>query len=349
MTLAFSTEPRYSVHCNTVERYPHIHDLTMHPIRIGLIGLGRHGMRYAKHLLAHETPGILTAVCRQNVEVGQSWSQQHHLRFHGRYQDLVHDPQVDAVIIVTPPHLMLPIALEAILAKKPVLIEKPLTGTGIEARHLVETANRHHVPIMTAQTLRYENTINALKNAGHEAGTWKYIVLTSRLEIRPGEAPVTMDRQKGVLLEFGIHQLDLVRFLTEDEVYKVRCELERPQPSQPEVRAWVSLVTHSGLSCWLDISRVSHSRATRVEIVGEHAQLIADWTSRELSHCQGSGQIERQGFSPSPTLPQVISGFLTALRENTPMPISGTDGQRAVEIADACYESAQSEEWVILS
>ena len=42
-----------------------------------------------------------------------------------------------------------------------------------------------------------------------------------------------------------------------------------------------------------------------------------------------------------PTVVTVLRLFLQAIERNTPMPVTGLDGQRAVEIADACYRSAE--------
>ncbi len=51
----------------------------------------------------------------------------------------------------------------------------------------------------------------------------------------------------------------------------------------------------------------------------------------------------------SATVVDTLQAFLEALRAGEPMPISGLDGQRAVEIADACYESAQTGQPVTLT
>ena len=45
---------------------------------------------------------------------------------------------------------------------------------------------------------------------------------------------------------------------------------------------------------------------------------------------------------PSQTVLQTLTAFLQAVKNNSPMPITGEDGCRAVEIAEACYRSAQA-------
>ena len=74
----------------------------MAAIRFGLIGMGTHGMRYARHLM-HDVEGVeLYAVCRQDPLRGTTFAREHNVRYYREYVDLLGDPQVDAVAVVTP-------------------------------------------------------------------------------------------------------------------------------------------------------------------------------------------------------------------------------------------------------
>jgi predicted dehydrogenase len=315
---------------------------------IGLIGLGRHGSRYATHLLTDPIPGArLTAVCRRNRDQGASFADRHGLRFHEDYRDLIADPSVHAVVVVTPPALTPQICLEAVRARKPILIEKPLACTGPAAKEMAEAAEAAGVPLMTAQTLRFDGAVLALQAELPKAGRCRYVMLTNRIEPKSdGAGEARHYGGRGVLLEIGIHLIDLVRFLACEEVSEVRCEMERPAPNEPEVRALVMLKTPSQVSGVLDVSRVSAGRATRVEWIGEDSQIIADWARHRLTHVRAGGMIEERSVEPNPTVLAALRAFADAVGRGSAMPISGRDGQRAVEIADACYESAESGRWV---
>ena len=103
------------------------------PIRIGLIGAGRHGSRYIHHLL-HDLPGVsLGAVCRKRAMEGVPSLETTEIPLYGDYRTLIADPTVEAVVVVTPPSLHPKICFEAVKAGKPILIEKPLATTGREA------------------------------------------------------------------------------------------------------------------------------------------------------------------------------------------------------------------------
>lgn len=310
---------------------------------IGLIGLGRHGLRYAHHLL-HDVPRArLAAVCRRRRAEGEQFGSKHGVRFYTDFRELIADPAVEAVVVVTPPSAYEEICLESVRQGKAVLVEKPLATTSAIAREIVRAAEAAAVPLMTAQTLRFEATIRLLKEQLAQVGEPAYVVLTSRIEPRP--LPLRDPAEyggRGALLEIGIHLLDLVRFLTEDEVVAVRCELDLREPGAPEARAWVSLRTARGLPCLLDVSRLAGGRVGRVEWLGRDGQLAADWVHHRLRRLSKGMEEEEQVVEGRATLIDAVTQFLGALDSGGPMPVTGLDGLRAVEIADACYESAET-------
>lgn len=315
----------------------------MATLGIGLIGLGRHGMRYVRHLLESPLGARLVAVCRRDVALGRALAAQHGLAFHQHYEDLIADPRVRAVVVATPPSLCRPICLDAVRAGKPLLIEKPLACTGADARAMACAAEMAGVPLMTAHTLRFDHAVVALKSQLSAVGLRRYLVLTNRTEPRPEVIRHPEDYgSRGVLLEIGIHLLDLVRFLTGEEVAEVRCELERPSPKAAELRALVSLRTTGGLPCIVDVSRMTSGRISRAEWVGADGQLAADWVHHRVRRVSAGNVVTEEAVEDVPTVEAVLRAFLDALQRGTPMPITGVDGLRAVEIADACYASAET-------
>jgi predicted dehydrogenase len=315
----------------------------MAPLGIGLVGMGRHGMRYAQHLLASMPNARLVAVCRRNVLEGRRFAAEHAVAFFPDYRDLARDASVQAVVVVAPPSLARSICLEAVHAGKPVLVEKPLACTGTDARDMVRVAESAGVPLMTAQTLRFNRAVLALKSQLHDVGPPRFLTLTIRIEPRP---EMWKNREeyagRGVLLEIGVHVLDLVRFLTGEEVAEVRCEMDRSDGETPESRALVSLRTTGRLPCVLDVSRLSAGRMGRVEWIGEDGELIADWVRHRLQKITSNTHVQEWTVDNDPTVPATLDAFVGALTRGTSPPVSGRDGQLAVELADACYESART-------
>ena len=106
-------------------------------------------MRYARHLLDPLPNARLVAVCRRTADQGSAFADDHSVKFYQDYHDLIADSNVEAVVVATPPSATLPICLDAVYARKPVLIEKPLAPTGAEAREMVRAAESYGTPLMT--------------------------------------------------------------------------------------------------------------------------------------------------------------------------------------------------------
>ncbi len=312
-------------------------------IGLGLIGAGRHGLRYARHIIQDIPNARLQAVSRQHPEQGLDVPGSGGITIYGRPEQLIADPLVDAVILVVPPVLHKELCLAAVAARKPVLIEKPLATTYRDACVMVEAAARAGVPLMTAHTLRFDATVQSLLASRTRIGQPRQLVLTSHIETKGRNADHAEGYgRRGALLEFGVHLLDLVRVLTGEEIETVQCALDQKPPAHPERVAKVQLRTKSGIPCHIEVARVDAGRVGRAEWIGSDSQLLADWTNRHIRYKDSASRSEAWSTAMSPTVLTTLREFLNALQQQSPMPITGEDGLRAVEIAEACYRSADA-------
>lgn len=312
-------------------------------IGLGLIGAGRHGIRYARHVIQDIANARLRAVCRQHPDRELDIPGSEGVELYGRPEQLIADPRVDAIILVVPPVLHKDLCFAAVEARKPLLIEKPLATNYRDARMMVDAAARAGVPLMTAHTLRYDETIRALQASRPRIGEVRRLELTSRIETK-GRSADHADGygRRGALLEFGVHLLDLVRVLSGEDIHTVECLLDRLPPEHPETSATIHLRTMSGIDCKIEVARVEAARVGRAEWIGSNGTLTADWTNRYLRMTDSASRIEEQSMPQSLTVLTTLQEFLHALQQNSPMPITGEDGCRAVEIAEACYRSAEN-------
>src|SRR5207249_11445244 len=74
-------------------------------IGIGLIGLGRHGGRYAQHLLDGVTGCHLVAVSRRDRTAGQAFAQSAGVVFVPDWREMLERKDIDAIVVVTPPNV----------------------------------------------------------------------------------------------------------------------------------------------------------------------------------------------------------------------------------------------------
>jgi xanthine dehydrogenase molybdopterin-binding subunit B len=131
-----------------------------------------------------------------------------------------------------------------------------------------------------------------------------------------------------------------VRFIGE-EVVAVHCELDQLPTVASETMAIVQAQTVSGLRCVMDIARVAAGRVARAEWVGTQGQIAADWFHHRVTGVIGDSAPFEWAVQPQQTILATLRAFALAIETNSPPPISGRDGCRAVEVADACYRSAE--------
>ncbi|MEP7150418.1 MAG: Gfo/Idh/MocA family oxidoreductase [Nitrospira sp.] len=311
------------------------------PLGIGLIGLGRHGSRYAKHILADLPDARLVAVSRRRSGEEHGLTSAPAVPCYLDYHELIADPHVEAVVVVTPPALNPDICLSVARAKKALLVEKPLAITADDARAIARAAGQAGQVMMTAQTLRFDAAVVALRARQAQVGALQYLSVVSRMEPHGISEGIRGFGGRGCLLETGIHLLDLVRVLTGDEVHAVSCDMDLVPPHGAERRIVGRLTTNRGLVCVLDVSRVSSGRIGRIELIGAEGQLSADWCGQRLMQVSARHGADEWPTVADPTVLGTLRAFVRSVREGLPPPVTIEDGKRAVEIAEACYASAQ--------
>ncbi|MCU0254624.1 MAG: Gfo/Idh/MocA family oxidoreductase [Acidobacteria bacterium] len=313
---------------------------------IGLAGLGRHGIRYAQHLLAGDVSGArLVAVHRRRHDEGRAWAGVRGLAYHDSLEALATDPAVDLVVAALPPSRH-PGAIEAAAAAhKPVLVEKPLAPTPAEAERAAEAARRAGIPAMVANTLRYNSVIRALAAALPRAGTLHLLALNQRLE-RTGRPWLDDPAEGGPVLNTGVHGIDVLRVLTGTEVAAAqalgRCVHHR---ATWDLFAATLRLVPGDLIATLDNSRAGSGRSGRIEVAGSERQFAGDFVHGFLFEIEGHARRPLPVADPVPTVREVLRDFVSALVAGRPSPIPLTEGVAAVRSCALIAEAiARSEE-----
>ena len=133
---------------------------------------------------------------------------------HKSYEDLVNDPEVDAIYISTIHPLHVEHGLLAIEAGKHVLIEKPITLTAADAQTLRDAGAGKNVLVMEAMWTRFlpsmQAILGAIKNG--EIGLPKYAYADFSVLVPPEKAPRLWNREQGggAHYDLGIYPVSFV-------------------------------------------------------------------------------------------------------------------------------------------
>lgn len=314
-------------------------------LRFGLIGVGKHGRRYAQHIRADLPDLELVAVARRDGAQADAAAREFGCRSYADYRQVIDAGDVDAVIVAVPPSLHLEIVSHAARAGCPVLLEKPAAINLAVGRAMLAEVRHHPIPLMVAQTLRYNAVVRALLAARGDIGAIHSISLSQRFE--PSQLPWLDDPAQaggGITLHTGVHSFDLLRLIAQCEPEHVSCQMQRVKTQRTDdgFAAIFSFAQGSILAA-LSQARTARGRTGHIEIAGEGATLKGDHVLNQAWRVVGAKAEPIDIGPPVATVCAVLRDFASHLRAHSPMPIPLEDGLRAVAMTDACNRAAQSE------
>ena len=93
----------------------------------------------------------LVAVMRRNGAKAKDYAQRHQVpKWYDKAEDLINDPEVNAIYIATPPNAHEELTIKAAQAGKPVYVEKPMAKTFVECKRMVAACEAANVPLYVA-------------------------------------------------------------------------------------------------------------------------------------------------------------------------------------------------------
>lgn len=174
------------------------------------------------------------------------------------YREVLQDPEVDAVSICTPNHMHSKIAIDAMRAGKHVLCEKPAARTYEEALQMQQIQHETGCVLNIGVVNRFDTNVNQLKcliDQGELGEIYQvYVSFRSHRSI-PGLGGAFTRKEiagGGVLIDWGVHFLDIVMYCCGDpKVKSVSAEtfskLGSPISDYTYVSMWASEADPSGV------------------------------------------------------------------------------------------------------
>jgi myo-inositol 2-dehydrogenase/D-chiro-inositol 1-dehydrogenase len=270
------------------------------------------------------------------------------------------DPGVDALLVASPTDTHAGLIEAAAASGKAVFCEKPIDLEVPRARAAVAAAGRAGILLAVGFNRRYDPSFRRIRegiDAG-EIGAVESVHIVSR---DPSPPPLAYVRRSGGLFrDMTIHDLDMARWLLGEEPVEVTaygsCLVDPAIGAAGDIdTAAVTLRTASGR-----IAQISNTRRAvfgydqRIEVFGAAGMLAAG--NRK------STSVERataSGYATDPAMPFFLEryadayrleldAFVRRLRGEKADIVSGADGLRALEIAEACDRSLRSRATVLL-
>jgi predicted dehydrogenase len=249
-----------------------------------MVGLGYWGPNLLRNLMELEDAEVIRICDRREDVLATHLRRYPALRPTTRYEAVVNDGDVDAVVIATPVSTHYGLALAALEAGKHVFVEKPLASSSDEARELVRLADAAGLVLMPGHTFLYSPPVVLIKEMIDRGDLGDiYFVSSSRVNLGLHQSDVS------VVWDLGPHDFSILRWWFGESPASVSA-LSRACviPGTPDV-AFVNLGYASGAIAQIELAWLAPSKLRRTAVVGSERMVVYDDTSAEPVRVFNSG------------------------------------------------------------
>ena len=241
-------------------------------LRVGVIGVGMMGQDHVRRLtrvLSGVDVVAVSDVDRDRAEAGADGLSE--ARVHGTGEELAADDAVDAVVVCSWGETHEQYVLAALESGKPVFCEKPLATTAESCRRILsaETALGRRL-VQVGYMRRYDAAYRALREVVHSGSIGLPLLMhcTHRNPSVPGYY-----QKESAIIDTAVHEIDLVRWLFEEEIAATSVLLPRRSRNGGELQDPLVLLLEmdSGVLVDVEISvNIRYGYDIRGEVVGEN-------------------------------------------------------------------------------
>ena len=337
-------------------------------VGFGIIGLGVISNVHAI-ALENQKDCYLVGGFHKNKEKADKWANEHQCRAFYSLEEMLADPEIDAVSITTPSGSHLEPALSAIRAGKHVLIEKPMEITEDRIQEIIDEAEKHKVLLCGIFQSRFHEASRLLKQA-IDAGRFGTITLADA-QFKWFRTQAYYDSGAwrgtwaidggGVLMNQGIHAIDLLLYLMGDpkEVCAYTATLAHERIEVEDTATAILKFPGGALGVIEGSTGAYPGSMKRIEICGSKGQAVLEEdsiTKWEFAEELPQDAAIREQFSASSSIggandPQKIStighirefaDFSNAIKTGTEPYIPGREAMRSVHLIRSIYQSAET-------
>jgi predicted dehydrogenase len=321
------------------------------PVRVGVVGLGYWGPNLARNFDRLPDSEVRWLCDDSDEALGRTSSAYPNARPTTDFEELLGDPELDAIAIATPVGTHSALAEQVVGAGKHAFVEKPLAQSSQDAERVVEAAAAAKRTLMVGHLLEYHPGLVRLGEiaAAGELGAIHYIY-GNRLNLGK------LRSEENALWSLGAHDVSVVLRLAGEEPSEVTAVGECYMRDGVEDVVFCYMRFPSGLAAHLHLSWLDPHKERRFTIVGSKKMATFDdmQAERKLT-------VYDKGFDPDATAygeyvarsgdvysPQVPTDeplllecrhFIDCVRDGRPPRSDGDSGVRVVRVLEELQRS----------
>lgn len=329
----------------------------MSKINWGILGTSRIAVRRLIPAIQETSSGMVLGMASRDGDKAKRVSAELQLsRWYGSYEEMLADPEIQAVYNPLPNHLHLPYTLAALQSGKHVLVEKPLTCNARQAQDLYDALQRYpQLKVMEAFMYRFHPQwlkVREIMDSG-VLGTVRTIhAWFSYFSDDPVDYRQNPHMGGGALLDVGCYCVSVARMLFAGEPSQVLGTLDvDPRFGIDRVVAG-QLLFNNGIGTFTCGSQLAENQY--VHIYGDKAALLVETPFIPLLDrpvrltIQSEEKQEEILVPPQDHFVLQCEAFQRAILDDTPVPWTLADSVRNMQVLDAISASHSARGWVAI-
>jgi UDP-N-acetylglucosamine 3-dehydrogenase len=285
----------------------------MDKLNVGVIGVGYWGKKIASEyaLMGQTDPSVnLLGVCDVFEDNLKFCKEKFCVSFLAKTPDeLLLNPEIDAVHICTPSVTHYDICTEALNQGKHVTLEKPMTLDSGEAIKLVDLALEKNLVLSVGHIFRFDAAIMKAKTL-IESGWfgdpyWMKLTWTALMPPMIG---------RDIITDLAPHPFDILNFLTDDWPSKITCVAKAHRNGQQEETAYITSEFKNNMLAHIEVSWLHPEKNREVQIMGSDRFAKIDCGTQSISAYE-NGRFFNLPVERSNTINLELSHFVRCIRE----------------------------------
>jgi predicted dehydrogenase len=323
-------------------------------MKTAVIGVGSMGRNHAR-VYNEIADAELVGVADVEADAAERVARLHGTDAYTDYREMLEETRPSAVSVVVPTQVHHSVVMDALEAGCHVLVEKPIAATLDEGRSMIERATELGRVLAVGHIERYNPAIIELKRRMDDDELGQIFQIHAR---RLGPFPARV-RDVGVIVDLASHDLDIMRYITGQEVERLYAETEREIHTAHEDLFSGLIRLQNGVVGVLNINWLTPTKVREITVTGQRGMFLAnlltqdlffyeneeaggmDWSHLGLLRGVSEGQMIRLRLHRREPLKTELETFLAATRGEEAAIVPGEDALTVLELTHALVQSGQ--------